>query len=96
MRRTIEAAQFQAFSAELLMKNHGEALKKYAPQIYRKQISGLATLFFLSGNRLKGIKYSVSFLASNFISLKNWVILLFGLLGPKPLAWMKSFRTRLS
>lgn len=96
MSRTIEGAQNQALSGELLLKNHGEALKVYAPQIYRRQISGLATVYFLSGNRLRGIKYSLSSLANNFFSIRNWVILLFGLLGPKRLAWLKSFRSRVS
>jgi len=96
MSRTIEGAQDQALSGELLLKNHGEALRVYAPQIYRRHVSGLATLSFISGNRLKGIKYSLSSLENNFFSLRNWVILLFGLLGPKPIAWLKSFRSRLS
>src|SRR4030042_1780272 len=91
MRRTIEDAQDQALSGELLLKKHGEALKIYGPKIYRSHISGLATLFFISGNRVKGVKYSISSLANNFFSLRNWIILLFGLLGPKPLAWLKSF-----
>lgn len=95
-RRTIEGATNQAVSGELLLKNHGESLKEYAPQIYRSHISGLATLFFLSGNRLKGIKYSVSSLVSNFLSLRAWTILIFGLIGAKPLAWLKSFRMSLS
>ncbi|MGD0021851.1 MAG: glycosyltransferase family 2 protein [Smithellaceae bacterium] len=95
MSRTIEGAQDQALSGELLLKNHGEALKLHAPQIYGRQVSGLATLCFLSGNRLKGIKYSFSSLRSNFLSLRYWVILLLGLLGAKPLAWLKYFRSRL-
>ena len=86
----IEGAQDQVLSGELLLKNHGEALKVYAPQTYRSQILGLATLCFISGNRLKGIKYSLSSLESNFLSLRNWAILLVGVLGPKPLAWLKS------
>lgn len=92
MSYTIEGAQNQALSGELLLKNHGEALKVYAPRIYRRHISGLATLCFLSCNRSRGIKYSLSSLANNFFSIRNWVILLFGLLGRKRLAWLKSFR----
>jgi len=93
--RLIEEAQYRALGGERLLKNHGEALRLHAPQIYRRQISGLATLSFLSGNRLKGIKYSFSSLASNSLSLRNWVILLFGLLGPIPLAKLKCFHARL-
>jgi glycosyltransferase involved in cell wall biosynthesis len=95
MSRKIDNARDQALSGELLLKNHGEALRAYAPRIYRQRISGMATLYFLCGNRLKGIKYSILSLSKSFFSLKNWVVLLFGLLGPKPLAWLQSFRTRL-
>ena len=94
MRCIIEGAQDSVLSGELLLKNHGEALKVYAPQTYASQISGLATLCFISGNRLKGIKYSLSSLASNVLSLRNWVILLVGVLGPKPMAWLKSLRSK--
>jgi glycosyltransferase involved in cell wall biosynthesis len=90
--RTIENAKYQALSGELMLKNHGETLKAYAPKIYRRQVSGLATLWFLSYNRLKGIEYSFFSIASNFFSVRNWVILIFGLVGAKPLAYLKSFR----
>ncbi len=93
--RSIQDARDQALSWELMLKNHGEALKLHAPQIYGRQVSGLATLSFLSGNRLKGIKYSLFSLVNNFFSLRNWVILMFGLFGAKPLAWLKYFRSRL-
>ena len=93
--RSILYARDQALSWDLMLKNHGEALKLHAPRIYSSLISNSATLCFLSGNRLKGIKYSFSSLASNFLSLRHWVILLFGLLGAKPLAWLKSFRSHL-
>ena len=91
--RTIKYANNQAFSGELMLKNHGETLRAYAPKIYRRQVSGLATLWFLSDNRLKGIKYSFSSIASGFFSVRNWVILIFGLAGAKPLAYLKSFTT---
>jgi len=93
MIRAIENSLDQVKSGEISLKNHGEALKKYAPRIYKSHISGLATLCFLSGNRVKGIKYSIFSLTDNFFSPKNWGILLFGLMGPIPLAWMKSFRS---
>jgi len=90
MSRTRESAQDQALSGELLLKKHGEALKIYAPKFYGRLMSGLATSFFISGNRLKGLRYSMSSLAYGFFSLRNWAILLFGLLGPKSVAWLKT------
>jgi len=92
--RSIQYAKDQALSWERMLINHSDALRLHAPRIYRSLISNLATLCFLSGNRLKGIRYSVSSLKSNFISLKYWAILIFGLLGAKPLARLKYFRSR--
>jgi glycosyltransferase involved in cell wall biosynthesis len=93
--RSIQYAEDQALSWDLMLKNHGEALKMYAPRIYSRLVSILATLYFLSGDRLKGVKYFFSSLRSNFLSPRYWVILLFGLLGAKPLACLKSFRSHL-
>ena len=92
--RLIQYAEDQALSWERMLMNHSDALRLHAPQIYRSMISNLATLCFLSGNRLKGIRYSFSSLKSNYMSLKYWAILIFGLLGAKPLAWLKYFRSR--
>lgn len=91
--RTIENAKSQSLSSELLLKEHGEALKKYAPEIYQAQISGIATLFFLSGKRLKGTKYTMRALSTNILSIKNWIILFLGLLGPKPLVFVKNLKS---
>ncbi len=92
VKRTIEDAQYQAVSGELSLKNHGSALKRYAPRTYGKYISGLATLFYLSGNRLKGFEYSMACFKNKLYSFRNLAILMFGLLGPKPLAYLKYFR----
>lgn len=94
MSRTRGGAKDQALSGELLLKDHGEALKIYAPKIYGRQMSSLATLFFLSGKRLKGFRYSLSSLACDFLSLRNWAILLFGVLGPKQITWLKTLRAK--
>lgn len=93
--RIIEGAKDQAFSGELVLKNHGESLKKYAPKVYERNISGLATLFFISGYRMIALKYSLTSLKNNILSIKNWVILLVGILGPKPLAFVKFLRNNL-
>jgi glycosyltransferase involved in cell wall biosynthesis len=94
--RTIKGALDQARSGEQMLREHGEALKVYAPRIYGKHISGLATLYYLSGNRFKGMKYSFSSIKYNIFSFRNIIILLAGLLGAKPLALLKSYRARLS
>jgi glycosyltransferase involved in cell wall biosynthesis len=94
--RSIQYAADQAASWERMLKNHGRALKLNAPRIYGSLKSNLATLFFLSGNRLKGVKYSLSCFAGNILSLRCWVILIVGLLGAKPLAMMKYYHARIA
>jgi glycosyltransferase involved in cell wall biosynthesis len=91
--RSIQYANDQALSWELMLRNHGDELKLHAPKIYGSLLSGLATFCFLSGNRLKGIKYSFSSLKSNLLSVRNWVIFIFGLIGPISIAWLKYFRS---
>ena len=93
--RTLQGAHDQSISEELLLQTHGEALKIHAPRVYRQHISGMATLFFLCGDRQKGIKFCLQSFKCNFFSIRSWIILLFGLIGPKHLAWLKNFRTRL-
>ena len=83
----------QAVSGERLLKEHGDALKIYAPHIYLQQISNLATLWFISGNRMKGVEFSLLSIKIKFLSVRNWVVFLIGLMGSKPIAWMKFYRT---
>lgn len=93
--RVIQYAKDQSLSWESMLKNHGDALRCHAPRIYDSLTSNLATLYFLSGNRSKGMRYSISCLKDNFASPRNWTILLAGLLGAKPLAWFKFLRSSL-
>lgn len=92
MFRTLESASTQASGIERMIKLHSDALSKWSPRVYANQISGLATLQFLSGNKLKGLKYATHCLQSNPFGIKIWAIIVFGLLGPKPLAWLKTSR----
>lgn len=92
--RSIAFASDQLSSGELVLREHGAVMKSHAPQIYGAHISGLATLCFLSGNIRKGISYSLLSLKINPLSLKRWAILLLGLLGPRPLVLVKTWRTR--
>lgn len=93
-RRTIAGAHDQAVSTEILLKRHGDALRMHAPRIYAELLAGMATLGFLSGNRLLGMKRARAALANDPLAPRIWVILAAGLLGPRPLAWLKSARTR--
>jgi glycosyltransferase involved in cell wall biosynthesis len=95
IKRILGDAKDQATSGRSLLYEHGDALKYYAPQVYSLHISGLATSYFLIGDRLNGIKYSVLSLSSNTSTVKSLAILILGIIGPKPLVWFKHLRITL-
>lgn len=94
IRRMLKAAPAYAARIESIISIHGRYIKRWAPRVYLSQISGLATLQFLSSNRLKGLRHAVRCLKINPFILQTWVILFLGMIGPKPLAWVKSVRQR--
>lgn len=87
--RSIGSARDQALSQELMLTKHGVALMAHAPKTYRAQLSGLATLYFLCGERSKGMRYSILTLVRAGWSIKTWIAMCLGIIGPKPLAWAK-------
>jgi glycosyltransferase involved in cell wall biosynthesis len=81
-------------NGEAVMFHHGESLTKWAPRIFLQALSGLATFSFLVGQRRKGLHYVRLCLRINPLGLKVLGIMFLGLLGPRPLAWVKSQRTQ--
>lgn len=75
--------------AKDVLSQHGDALAKWAPNLYTNKLTGLATAYFLTGKRIQGSKQIISSLKINPFSLKAWVVLLTGLVGPRTLAWIK-------
>ncbi len=92
--RSLESAVERASSGEILLREHGEALKAYAPNAFRNELAGQATLWFLAGRRARGIKYSFLSLALRPFSPRSWGTLLLGLIGPGPLARARVLRNR--
>jgi glycosyltransferase involved in cell wall biosynthesis len=79
-------ASDHAKSIETLLQRHGRALQTWAPRIYAQQLVGLATLHFLAGDRATGMRA----LRRAPLSLRAVVVALAGLLGARPLAWLKT------
>ncbi len=92
--RTIEAAHDQAVTTETLLARHGEALRVHAPSVHGELLNGMATLRFLEGRRLAGLRWAARAWTNEPTALRTWVIVAAGLLGPAPLAWLKAARTR--
>lgn len=77
-----------------VLAEHGDALAAWAPSIYGQILDGLATQMFLAGERLNGLKCISRCVAMRPFSLKPWAIMLFGLLGPVPLAYVRAKRAK--
>jgi glycosyltransferase involved in cell wall biosynthesis len=88
---TLEARD-QALQTESLLRQHGEALARWAPRVYHRFIAELATMHFLAGRRIPGIRAALRSLRRRPASARQWIIVLLGLAGPRPLALMKMLR----
>jgi glycosyltransferase involved in cell wall biosynthesis len=93
-RRALLMAPDQAKGMEELLARHGEALSRWAPTLFLRRLSGLATSYFLCGQRLKGLHYTLRCLRHNPASPKVYAALAFGLLGPRALASMQAAKFR--
>lgn len=49
---------------------------------------------FRAGRRLSGFKSALHHLGNEPLSIHSWAILLFGLFGPKPMAWLQKMHLR--
>jgi len=77
-----------------ILQQHGEALKRHSPdwyQIYRK---AFILYCLLSGNRGRGTKLTIQYLAEYPFSAQGWVIWLIGLISPRLLARVKAWKVR--
>jgi glycosyltransferase involved in cell wall biosynthesis len=93
-RESMRSAADQARQTEELLRSHGEALRRWAPRLFRQMSAGLATMYFLAGDRASGTRAALSSLREQPLSLRQWVVLGAGMLGPAPLAYVKSLRMR--
>jgi len=88
------SARDQCKGLESLLSSHGDVLEAIAPRLFLHHLSGLVTLKFLLGEQLGAIRHARHCLRIAPCSLKVWGVLILGLLGPKPLAWIKLNRFR--
>jgi glycosyltransferase involved in cell wall biosynthesis len=90
---TLALAPTIASNLAKVLDQHGEALQAWAPRRYYAALRGRVTATFLAGRRLQGLFYAARCLQRQPLSIEIWAIIVFGLLGPKPLAWAKSYAT---
>lgn len=93
-RRTLQFAPDAARNVDAVLARHGSALQRYAPNDYARRLRAGALTHFLAGNRRAGLKYAQRHAARKGWTPKGAVIVLFGFLGPVPLAWSQELQGR--
>lgn len=86
----VHDAPYMAAATEELLNRHGQVLCQRSLAVYYDYLRKGATSNFLAGKRLKGLNYALRYIRQNPFSLKVWIVTTLGLLGPKPLAWVKT------
>ena len=93
--RAIMASPAWARMLEGVLEKHGSELARFAPTVLGRMESAAAAQHFLAGDRSKGIRYSRRFLRRHPFSIRVWLVLVFGLLGPRQLSWLRALRYRI-
>lgn len=83
-------SKFNMDQIDAVLSEHGNSLRNIRPPLYYEYIRGGATFSFLAGKRVKGLGYAFRYLTQKPFSIKTWVVILVGLLGRNPLAWVKT------
>lgn len=85
----LEGANNNAQQIVELLDRHGASIKQAGEKLYWEYVRSLITLLFLAGDRLSALKYFYRYLQHDFFSKKLWGVMVFGMLGKRPLAWLK-------
>ena len=89
----IDLAISRADMMSQLLTVHGSAMLGFAPKLFQRYASALASLEFQLGRRTQGIQYSVQAIRTRPWRLRPWMVLILGLAGMVDLA--RGMRTRL-
>lgn len=93
-RHWLRVAPDNARSMDLIFLRHGEALRLISPTTYLYDLRTAAKYHFLSGNRVKAVRYLLRYLSSKPTCHIGWALLILGTLGPKILSLVDSLKTR--
>jgi glycosyltransferase involved in cell wall biosynthesis len=77
---------------DVILSLHGEALQRFAPRTFHMFQRMRASWYFLSRERAKGLKQSARCLRATPLVPDAWLIPLLGVLSPRALAEVRSWR----
>jgi hypothetical protein len=87
--RLLAEAPDMLWMLETVLAEHGAALARYAPNLFRTLRGEAASEAFLAGRRRDGVRHARIALRSDPANPKLWMALGLGLLGPRALAYSK-------
>jgi glycosyltransferase involved in cell wall biosynthesis len=89
----IDVANSRADMMTQLLTAHGHSMRKFAPMLFQRYASALASLEFQLGRRNQGVQFSVQAIRTRPWRLRPWMVLILGLAGMVDLA--RGIRSRL-
>jgi hypothetical protein len=94
-RRSLMHAADAANNVEQILREHGEALRRFAPGVYHDLLRGGALFSFLAGRRRSGLAYSRMYLTGAAPSPRMYAIVAAGLVDRRVLAWVQEKKAQL-
>jgi hypothetical protein len=88
--RMLEYAPDTAADMDRILRDHGEALRQWAPEFLMELERGASTFNFLAGRRALGVGHAIRYLRRAPLSIRAWSVMGLGLLSPRLLAYVKS------
>lgn len=85
-----QAPDFAAYAAAVF-ERHGGALRRHALSAWIINARQAALFHFLNRDRSRGVWHSLRVLRWQPVNVRVWIVLFAGLLGPYPLAKLKTF-----
>jgi hypothetical protein len=79
-----------ARNVDAVLMQHGGALRRWAPSVFARMLQSGMLLHFLAGSRRAALGYAAQRLRLRPVVARTFVVLLVGLLGPQPLAWLRA------
>ena len=94
-RHWLRVAPDAATSLNEVIDRHGQALRRSAPRAYADILRIAAKFNFLAAHRGRGAAISLRLWSRRPFVPLSWIIFVFGMLGPMPLAWADGMRFRM-
>jgi glycosyltransferase involved in cell wall biosynthesis len=94
-RHWLRVAPDVARSLNEVVARHGPRMHVVAPNAFDEMLRSAAKFNFLAGDRRRGVGLLLRLWSRRPVVPLSWLVFLFGILGPMPLAWVDGIRFRM-